>query len=72
MGECVVAGRRYRVVGRDNIGFFKDGEIVVALEDDNVPYCVRECDYEAGKAVADYDSSQYSPLIYPNELKEIE
>lgn len=34
-------GKRY-IVKSDDMDFFKPGEIVIALQDDDVPYCVRE------------------------------
>lgn len=63
-------GTRCRVIS-DNIGFFKPGEIVVALETDNVPYCVKESAYSPGKALSSYKSSKYSALK-ESELEAIE
>lgn len=40
-----VKGKKYRVK-IDPYGFFKPGDIVIALEDDRVPFCVLEKDYE--------------------------
>lgn len=34
-------GKRY-IVKSDDMDYFKPGEIVIALQDDEVPYCVRE------------------------------
>lgn len=54
-------GTKCRVIS-DNLGFFKPGEIVVTLETDNVPYCVKESTYFPGKALSSYELSEYNPL----------
>ncbi len=54
-------GTKCRVIS-DNLDFFKPGEIVVTLETDNVPYCVKESAYCPGKALSCYELSEYSPL----------
>lgn len=54
-------GTRCRVIS-DDYGFFKPGEIVVALETDDVPYCVKESAYSPGKALSCYELGEYNPL----------
>lgn len=66
----IAKGERYRVIN-DNIGHFKMGDIVIPLENSDVPYCVYEKDYEEGKDITDYESDKYYPLI-DNELEKIE
>ena len=61
---------RYRVIN-DDCGHFKMGDIVIPLENSNVPYCVYEKDYEEGKDIADYESDKYHTLI-DDELEKIE
>lgn len=63
-------GKKYRVI-EDNSYFFIPGEIVVALENDSVPYCVREKEY-LGKTDLDcYCLASINPLKF-SELEEIE
>lgn len=63
-------GTKCRVIS-DSHGFFKPGEIVIALETDNVPYCAKESVYSPGKALISYKSSEYNPLK-ESELEVIE
>lgn len=63
-------GTKCRVIS-DNLDFFKPGEIVVTLETDNVPYCVKESAYSPGKALSSYKSSEYNALK-ESELEVIE
>lgn len=63
-------GTKCRVIS-DSHGFFKPGEIVIALETDNVPYCVKESAYSPEKALSSYELSEYSALK-ENELEVIE
>lgn len=63
-----IKGARYRVLRNSNTYSFKVGEVVVALEDDSTPYCVREKDYKEEKEVADYKIGKiYAMMI--GELK---
>ena len=66
----ITKGKRYRVIN-DDYENFKMGDIVISLENSNVPYCVYEEDYEEGKDITDYESDKYFPLI-DDELEEIE
>lgn len=45
-------GTKCRVI--DDYGFFEPGEIVVALETDDVPYCAKESAYSPEKALISY------------------
>lgn len=53
-------GSRYLVLGDDAYNF-KEGDIVVALEDDTVPLCVKLSDYVSGNP-DDYSSKQVHAL----------
>lgn len=66
----IVKGERYRVIN-DDLGCFKMGDIIIPLENSDVPYCVYEKDYEVEKDITDYDSDMYYPLI-DNRLEKIE
>lgn len=66
----IVKGERCRVIN-DNCGHFKTGDIVISLEDDDVPFCVYEKDYEEGKDIADYEIDKFYPLM-DYELEKIE
>lgn len=56
-------GTKCRVISDDCV-FFKPGEIVVALETDDVPYCAKESAYSPEKQISDYNSDQYAALCY--------
>ena len=71
MVESVKEGTSYKVIS-DNMGFFKPGDIVVALETDNVPYCCLKEDYHGPfTSTSDYHSDEYSALCR-KDLEEIE
>lgn len=63
-------GTKCRVIS-DDFDFFKPGEIVVTLETDNVPFCVKESAYSPGKALSSYKLSEYHALK-ESELEVIE
>lgn len=63
-------GTKCRVID-DDYGFFEPGEIVVALETDDVPYCAKESAYSPEKALGSYRLSDYNPLR-ERELEVIE
>ncbi len=63
-------GKRYKVIS-DSSGFFNEGEIVIALENSSVPYCIRENDYDGNNNILHYNTSKYNPLK-EDELEEIE
>lgn len=56
---------------RDSDRFFEPGEIVVVLEDSDVPYCVKESAYSPEKQIIDYSSDERSAL-FDDELEVIE
>lgn len=58
----VIKGTRCRVIS-DSHNFFQPGEVVIALEDSFVPYCVREEKYIPGCKIEDLDFDDYSPII---------
>ena len=66
----IVKGERFRVIN-DCLRHFKKGDIVISIEDNNVPYCVYEKDYEDGKCIEDYEYDKYFPMRY-DELEKIE
>ncbi len=64
-----IKGARYRVLRNSNAYSFKVGEIVVVLEDDSIPYCVRKKDYREGKELIDYEIGEiYAMMIDELEL----
>lgn len=63
-------GTKCRVIS-DNLDFFKPGEIVVTLETDDAPYCVKESAYSPEKELISYKLSDYNPLK-ESELEVIE
>lgn len=64
-----IKGARCRVLRNSNAYSFKVGEIVVVLEDDSIPYCVREKDYREGKELIDYEIGEiYAMMIDELEL----
>ena len=65
-----VKGKRYKVLS-DSDGFFKPGNIVIPIEDSNVPFCVYEDRYVEEKSVFEYGPDDYSPLSR-KELVELE
>lgn len=63
-------GKRYRVI-EDDENFFKTGDIVIALENSPIPYCILEQYYEKGKTKKDYDPYKINYLD-DCEIEEIE
>ena len=55
------AGTRCRVI-EDDSDFFEPGEIVVTLEDSEVPYCARESAYSPEKSMGDYSFDDYNAM----------
>lgn len=58
----IKAGTRCRVLA-DSYDNFKPGDIVVALEDDSVPYCCLLEDYVPNKSIDDYPPNLFNVLI---------
>lgn len=63
-------GKRYKV-RYDSHGKFNKGDIVVAIESDDVAHFVLEENYVEGKEEDDYSAYDYAPLC-DKEIEEIE
>ena len=63
----IKAGTKCRVLA-DNMNHFKPGDIVVALEDDDVPYCCLLEDYDPNKSIGEYNSNLFYAL-YESKLE---
>lgn len=70
MVKDIKEGHLYKVVF-DISGFFKPGDIVVALESDDVPYCCLKTDYHGPINGNHYSLDEYNPLMR-EELEAIE
>lgn len=55
------AGAVCKFVGNSN-GFFRHGDLVVALETDDCPYCVAKADYHGPMEERDYKSYEYEAV----------
>lgn len=67
MIERTVAGRHYRVIEKD--GIFEPGDEVVALESDDVPYCVHNDQFNPTFEIADYDPDVIDAVTLDNLLE---
>lgn len=63
------AGNSYRVIS-DSSNYFKPGDIVVALESDDVPFCCYKRDYHGPMSYANPYANKIHALTV-NELEEI-
>ena len=63
----IKAGTKCRVLV-DSANNFKPGDIVIALEDDNVPFCCLLEDYDPNKSIGDYNFDLLYAL-YESELE---
>lgn len=68
-GRIIKKGTVCRVI-KDSDDFFKPGDIVVTLEDSDMPYCCLEKHYDPGYSVKDYYNNQFYPL-FSSELEEL-
>ena len=59
----IKAGTKCRVLA-DSCDNFNPGDIVVALEDDYVPYCCLLEDYDSNKSIDDYTPDLFNALKY--------
>lgn len=67
-----IKGKRF-VATCNVFDFFKPGDIVVALdEDDTIPYCVLEEKYVEGKDPSEYPPGDYWAMVIGVDLEEIE
>ena len=57
----IKAGTRCRVLA-DSMYNFNPGDIVVALEDDDIPYCCLLEDYDSNKSIDEYNSNLFYAL----------
>lgn len=57
----IKAGTKCRVLA-DSMNNFKPGDIVVALENSDVPYCCLLEDYDPNKSGFDYNLNLLNPL----------
>lgn len=65
----IKAGTKCKVIA-DNMNNFKPGDIVVALDDSNVPYCCLLKDYDPNKGIGGYELSLFH-CLFEVELKEV-
>lgn len=63
----IKAGTRCRVLS-DTFNNFNKGDIVVALQKDNIPYCCLLENYDPNKSIGDYNSK----LVYALCSSELE
>ena len=63
----IKAGTKCRVLA-DSMNHFKLGDIVVVLEDDNVPYCCLLENYDPNKSIGNYNINLLHAL-YESELE---
>lgn len=71
MVDFVKAGTSYKVIS-DSAGYFKPGDIVVALESYDVPYCVHKEDYHGPVNYANLYAKNKVHALTDEELEEIE
>ena len=58
----IKSGTKCRVLA-DSMNYFKPGDIVVALEDDDVPYCCLLENYDPNKSIDGYVSNLFHALF---------
>ena len=58
----IKAGTKCRVLA-DSDDNFNPGDIVVALEDDDVPYCCSIENYDHNKSICDYNNNLFYALF---------
>lgn len=63
----IKAGTKCRVLA-DSMYYFKPGDIVVVLEEDDVPYCCLLENYDSNKSIGNYNLNLFQPL-YECELE---
>lgn len=57
----IKAGTTCRVL-TDSMNYFKPGDIVVVLEEDNVPFCCLLENYDPNKSIGNYNFNLYHAL----------
>ena len=63
----IKAGTKCRVLA-DSCGNFEPGDIVVVLEEDDVPYCCLLEDYDSNKSIDEYNSNLFY-VLFESELE---
>lgn len=63
----IKAGTKCRVLA-DSMHYFKPGDIVIVLEEDNVPYCCLLENYDPNKSINNYKLNLVYTL-YESELE---
>lgn len=71
MVDFVKAGTSYKVIS-DSQNYFKPGDIVVALESDDIPYCCHKKDYHGPMSYANPYANNKVHALIDEELEEIE
>lgn len=71
MVDFVKEGTSYKVIS-DSYNYFKLGDIVVALESDDVPYCCHKKDYHGPVSYANRYANNKVHALTHEELEEIE
>lgn len=71
MVKNVKEGTSYEVIS-DSMGFFKPGDIVVALETDSVPYCCLKENYHGPISYVNQYAKNEVHALLDEELEEIE
>lgn len=70
MVDFAKAGNSYRVIS-DSLKFFEPGDIVVALESDDAPYCCHKKDYHGPTTYANLRGTNKLHVLFVGELEEI-
>ena len=70
MKHFVTEGNSYKVIS-DSFDYFKPGDIVVALESDDVPYCCHKKDYHGPTTYANLRGTNKVHALLAEELEEI-
>lgn len=58
-------GTLCKYIGNSN-GFFTHGDLVIAIETDDCPYCVLKSEYRGPLEECDYDPHNYEPVTWDN------
>lgn len=65
--ENLIKGERFIVLSQASTMYVKPGDIVIALEDDDVPFCVKEDEFIYGiDSYEGYENSE--PLIIGTDI----
>lgn len=64
MGRLAQKGKKYKVIFDNQESNFSIGDIVISLENDNIPWCVLENEYIEGYSIDDYPSYATMDMMY--------